>query len=235
VTGDTLHVTRHPSTPLRAGPSLDTRHMMRYVQARLLRGLPDDAEPTGSFRSNGAARWEHTRRVLATAQKIARTEGADYDVVTVAAIFHDVAKLDSEQDEHAVRGAEIARVYLTQAGFAADWIARVCQAIVNHPAALVFSADDRPLEDCVLRDADLLNETGALGILWTAMNAGRLGAASYAETRERIVRYDRQGAEQVAARMLTRAGREIEQQRLAFVDAFIAQMDEECGTDLEGS
>lgn len=33
---------------------------------------------------------------------------------------------------------------------------------------------------------------------------------------------------------LTRAGREIAQQRLAFVEAFIAQVDEECGLDLEG-
>lgn len=89
----------------------------------------------------------------------------------------------------------------------------MCQAIVNHAAALTFSDDHLPLEDRVLRDADLLDETGAMGIIWTAMNAGRLGVTSYAETRERIVEFDRQGAEKVVARMLTRAGREIAQQR----------------------
>jgi uncharacterized protein len=128
-----------------------------------------------------------------------------------------------------VRGAEIAREYLARAGFSGDWIARVCQVIVNHPAALTFPSDHLPMEDRVLRDADLLDEMGAIGIIWTAMNAGWLGATSYAETRERIVAHDRQGAEQVVARVLTRAGREIAEQRLAFINDFVAQLDDEFG------
>jgi len=114
--------------------AVDTDAMKAFVREYLTRNELETEGPN-AWRRNAAARWAHTLRVLATAQKIARAEGADYDVVTIAAISHDVAKLDSEQDEHAVRGAEIAREYLVRVGFSGDWIARVCQVIVNHPGA----------------------------------------------------------------------------------------------------
>ena len=206
----------------------DTDAMKAFVREYLARHEPRAANERNAWRQDGAARWAHTLRVLATAQKIGHAEGADYDVVTVAAIFHDVAKLDSEQDEHAVRGAEIARDYLTRAGFSADWIAGVCQTIVNHVAALEFGDNSLPLEDRVLRDADLLDEVGALGIVWTVMNAG-IEAPSYAEARVRIAKYDRATTERAVAKMMTRAGRAIVEQRLRFVNDFIAQLDEEFG------
>jgi uncharacterized protein len=199
--------------------------MMAFVRGYLTRSAPGDASGPSAWRRNGAARWAHTLRVLATAQKIARVENADSDIVTVAAIFHDVAKLNSEQEEHAERGAAIAQDYLTRAGFAADWIARVCRVIVNHPAALEFDAP-LPLEDRILRDADRLDEVGALGIVWTVMNVG-LEAPSYAEVRARIAKYDRKTAECVVAKMMTRTGREFAEQRLKFVNDFITQLDEE--------
>ncbi len=202
--------------------------MLAYVKAYMVQNEP--SAPTGldGWRRNSAARWEHTRRVLATAQKIARVEGANMDLVSVAAIFHDVAKLNSERDEHAARGAEIAAEYLQREEFPADWIARVDEVIRNHTS----SQADVPLEDCVLRDADLLDEVGALGIVWTAMNAG-IEAPAYAEARARIAKYDRRTAEKTVQVMSTRAGRALAEQRLAFVNAFIAQLEDECG-DLVG-
>ena len=208
--------------------AIDTDAMKAFAREYLARHEPHAANGRNAWRQNGAARWAHTLRVLATAQKIARAEGADYDVVTVAAIFHDVAKLDSEQDEHALRGAEIARDYLTRAGFSADWIARACQTIVNHPAALEFGDKSLPLEDRILRDADLLDEVGALEIVWTVMNAG-VEAPSYVEARTRIAEYDRKTAERTVAKMMTRAGRKLAEQRLKIVNDFIAQLDEEMG------
>jgi uncharacterized protein len=208
--------------------AIDTDAMKAFVREYLARHDLRAANEHNAWRQTGAARWAHTLRVLAAAQKIARAENADYDIVTVAAIFHDVAKLNSEQDEHALRGAAIAREYLTRAGFSADWIARVCQAIVNHVAALKFDDHSLPLEDRILRDADFLDEVGALGIVWTVMNMG-IEAPSYAEARTRIAKYDRQTAERAVAKMMTRTGREFAEQRLKIVNDFIAQLDEEVG------
>ncbi len=205
--------------------AIDTDAMKAFVREYLTRSEPNIAAGYSAWRRNGAARWAHTLRVLAAAQQIARAEGADYDVVIVATIFHDVAKLDIDQDEHAERGAAIARDYLTRAGFAAAWIARVCQTIVNHVVALK-PGDRLPLEDYILRDADRLDELGALGIVWTVMNTG-IEAPSYEEARARIAKYDRATAERAVARLITRTGRAIAEQRLKFIDAFIAQLDAE--------
>jgi uncharacterized protein len=72
--------------------AIDTDAMMAFVRAYLMRTEANAPEGRSAWRASGTARWEHTRRVLATAQEIARAEGADYDILTVAAIFHDVAK-----------------------------------------------------------------------------------------------------------------------------------------------
>jgi len=207
--------------------SLDVGAMRAFVREQLIRGAATFVQERSSWRASGEARWDHTRRVVKFAQEIARAEGADYGIVTVAGIFHDVAKLDSEQEAHAVRGAEIAREYLVREGFPADWIERVCQVIVHHPAKHVVPTEQMTLEVAVLRDADLLDETGALGILWTAMNAGGLNATSYADARKRIVKHDLDGCKRVIELMLTRTGRAIAEQRLAFVEAFIQQLDAE--------
>ena len=127
-----------------------------------------------------------------------------------------------------MRGAAIAHDYLTRAGFSVDWIARVCQTIVNHVAALEFRDNSLPLEDRILRDADFLDEVGTLGIVWTAMNAG-IEAPSYAEARARIAKYDRVTAECAVAKMMTRAGRGFAEQRRKIVNDFITQLDEEMG------
>lgn len=54
-------------------------------------------------------RFNHILNVVDLATDIAEAEGADVDVVRVAAVFHDVAKLEAEQDVHAEAGARVAR------------------------------------------------------------------------------------------------------------------------------
>ena len=73
-----------------------------------------------------------------------------------------------------------------------------------------------------------MDEVGAVGIVWTVMNTG-IEAPAYAEARARIAKYDRMTAERAVSKMMTRAGREIAEERLKFVDDFIAQLDDEFG------
>ena len=53
-------------------------------------------------------RFNHILNVADLATHIARKEGANVDVTRVAALFHDVAKLDADQDVHADAGATVA-------------------------------------------------------------------------------------------------------------------------------
>ncbi len=67
--------------------AIDTDAMKTFVREYLARHEPRAANRRNAWRQNAAARWAHTLRVLATAQKIARAEGADYDVVPLPRFF----------------------------------------------------------------------------------------------------------------------------------------------------
>jgi len=88
-------------------------------------------------------RFNHILNVVDLATDIAEAEGADVDVVRVAAVFHDVAKLEAEQDVHAERG--VAReadstprpARVSPANRSAElppesFIEEVCGAVVDH-------------------------------------------------------------------------------------------------------
>ena len=57
-------------------------------------------------------RYNHILNVTELAAEIADAEGANVDVTRVAALFHDIAKLEADQDVHAEAGARVAREYL---------------------------------------------------------------------------------------------------------------------------
>ncbi|WP_122090166.1 HD domain-containing protein [Halalkalicoccus subterraneus] len=116
-------------------------------------------------------RFNHTLNVLSLAEEIARKEGADVDVVRVAALFHDVAKLDADQEVHAEEGARVAREYLGSRGsFPTSFIDRVCRAIDAH----THSGDiaELSLEGRCLIEADLLDKVGANGTVLMLLRMG---------------------------------------------------------------
>ncbi|WP_336345095.1 HD domain-containing protein [Halalkalicoccus ordinarius] len=116
-------------------------------------------------------RFNHTLNVLSLATEIARKEGADVDVVRVATLFHDVAKLDADQDVHAEEGARVAREYLSsRTSVPGSFIDRVCNAIEAHSHQ--GELDAVSLEARCLIEADLLDKVGANG---TALMLLRMG------------------------------------------------------------
>jgi len=125
-------------------------------------------------------RFNHILNVVELSAEIAHEEGANADVTRVAALFHDVAKLEVDQDVHADAGADIAREYLTAHGDYPDsFVDQVCTAVRDHS----FQGDvtDLPMETQCLIEADILDKVGASG---TALMLLRMGyeARSYAWT-----------------------------------------------------
>ena len=75
-------------------------------------------------------RFNHILNVVDLAEQIAREEGANVDVTCVAALFHDIAKLEAEQDVHAEVGAQIAREYLLSHGdYPESFVEQACSAV----------------------------------------------------------------------------------------------------------
>ncbi|MFW5922637.1 MAG: HD domain-containing protein [Halodesulfurarchaeum sp.] len=116
-------------------------------------------------------RFNHIMNVVELATEIAEAEGANVDVVRVAALFHDIAKLEADQEVHAEEGARVAREYLESHGeVPQSFIDQVCRAIEGH--SHTGDLDDVALETQCLIEADLLDKIGANGITLMLLRMG---------------------------------------------------------------
>jgi len=116
-------------------------------------------------------RFNHILNVVELAAHIAEREGADVDVVRVAGLFHDVSKLEVDQDVHAEAGAHVAREYLESHGdFPASFVDQVCEVIEGH--SYQGAVTDLSLEAQSLIEADLLDKVGANGIALMLLRMG---------------------------------------------------------------
>jgi uncharacterized protein len=116
-------------------------------------------------------RYNHIMNVVELATEIAEAEGANEDVVRVAALFHDIAKLEADQDVHAEAGARVAREYLeTHEPVPQSFVDQVCRAIENH--SHTGDLEEVSLETQCLIEADLLDKVGANGVTLMLLRMG---------------------------------------------------------------
>ena len=116
-------------------------------------------------------RYNHIRNVVDLAEEIASEEGANVDVTRIAALFHDIAKLEVDQDVHAEEGARIAREYLeTQAEYPRSFVDQVCRSVQEH--SYQGDIEDLALETQCLIEADILDKVGANGAALMLLRMG---------------------------------------------------------------
>jgi len=116
-------------------------------------------------------RFNHIRNVVEIATHIAEAEGANVHVVRVATVFHDVSKLEAEQDRHAEAGANVAREYLQSRGeFPDSFIDEVCSVVADHSYQGPLS--DVSLETQCLIEGDVLDKVGANGTVLMLLRMG---------------------------------------------------------------
>lgn len=110
--------------------------------------------------------YDHILRVYRMAERLARTEGADLEIVCAAALLHDAEGplTGDSRIEHQLASAEFARQTLEAEGWSGDRIAEVQHCIRAHRFR-----DDREqpetIEAKVLFDADKLDAIGAIGAI----------------------------------------------------------------------
>ena len=156
-------------------------------------------------------RFAHIQNVVELSTKIAAAEGADIAVVHIAALFHDIAKLEVEQDRHAAAGARVARKFLeTRDGFDPGFIEAVAAMIERH-------SYEGPLEEVnpelrSLIEADILDKIGANG---TALMLLRIGyeARTHTEAAEMVDLVLERG-EQAAERVISPTAQELAADRV---------------------
>ena len=159
-------------------------------------------------------RFNHIRNVVEIAAEIARGEGANVDVTRVGAMFHDVAKLEVDQDRHAEAGARIAREYLeAHADYPQSFVDQVCRSVRDHS----YQGDltELPLETRCLIEADLLDKVGANGAVLLLLRMG-YESRTHMDAATMVDRVRKRGQE-VRERVHSRTANDIAHRRLTRV------------------
>ena len=186
--------------------------------------------------SDPAHDFDHVLRVTAMAERIARAEGADLEVVRAAALLHDLGRGGEAERDHAEIAAEQARRIL--GARAPDKAEAVAQAILQHR----FRSGPPPasLEARCLFDADKLDSIGAIGAARAFAYAGHVGQRLWAEVTPDYAERFAQGAtlpgehssnhefvvklSQLRDRMTTRTGRAIAEGRHSVMVSFYERL-----------
>lgn len=151
---------------------------LAYVKGYLVQnGGIVSQNPRHPFRS----RFQHTIRVLHWCSRLAEgLEGVDKEALYTAAIFHDIGYAGHDNGCHALRSGRAFHEYATASGMEEPFREKVERLIYAHSNKELMKKEGTSLELILLMEADLLDEEGAMGIVWDCMAMGNIHASSYA-------------------------------------------------------
>ncbi len=123
----------------------------------------------------------HTLRVLSNAENISKEEGGDLDVVTPAALFHDIVcyPKNSPKNRFSVKeSAEYAETILTKMPeYPQEKIKRVKSAILS--TSFTYGKETESIEDEIVQAADMLDAVGVISVMRTYGSSGVMKRAFY--------------------------------------------------------
>lgn len=122
------------------------KELRKYVDAKL-NEMPDTDKRTSAI--------VHLHGVSLAATMIAKKRSLDPELASMAAMLHDLHAYETgSYDDHAHKGADLARTILTELGLTSDEETDIiCSAIYHHDDKLVV---DSPMDEC-LKDADVIH------------------------------------------------------------------------------
>jgi len=185
--------------------------------------------------------FDHVQRVLALAERLARAEGADVEIVRAAALLHDITRAEEDArrgGDHAQTAAARAREILHARGVAPERADAVAHAIAAHR----FRGTTAPqtLEAKILFDADKLDSIGAIGVarayaisgvlnqrLWSAVAPDAVATREQHNSNHTAVAEFTVKLSKVRERIFTASARRIAEDRHAFMAEFFARLERE--------
>ena len=168
-------------------------------------------------------KFSHQPRLYCLAKRLAEGQPYDDDVLYAAAWLHDLGVFHGHRPEdpaalaawdHVAYAVKAVPALLREFGFPGEKIPAAIEAIRTH----LPSGQPTTFEGTLLRDADLLEQLGAIGILRTVSKVGR-------DTR--FVRLSdplgilRRNVEQVPAKLQLASARRLAQPRLETLRVFL--------------
>jgi uncharacterized protein len=163
--------------------------------------------------------FEHAQRVCSIAIRLAREEHADEDIVTAAALLHDVG-YSIDEKEHESKSIEVARSLLEMTDFPKGKRERVLECIRQHRFSKGQEA--MSLEAKILQDADRLDAIGAVGIarcfLWSGEHR-RVLKEAIQHFNEKLLK--------LKDTMNTEGGKKMAEERHSFMVEFLEELERE--------
>ena len=140
--------------------------------------------PLMAFRT----KYQHTLRVFGWAKRLAEgRKDVDIDVLYTAAIFHDIGYSSEGKESHAERGANAFYEYGIKTKMELPFIEKVKNLILLHSSKELLKEKDISIELTLLMEADMLDEEGALRMVWYTLDKGISGANTYEDVYKHIV------------------------------------------------
>jgi uncharacterized protein len=176
-------------------------------------------------------KFSHQPRLYALACRIGQGMAYDDDVVFAAAWMHDLGVFAGHRPanpdelarwDHVPYTIERSRQLLTDWGFPAEKIEPVAQAIATHRP----QDDPQSIEAILLRDADILEQLGAVGAVRALVKVGR---DTRYETAALVLLVLRNALETLPAKLRLPAAKNLAAPRVELLRTFIAALQEESG------
>lgn len=167
-------------------------------------------------------RFLHIKRVLGWVERLLPgVENINEEVVKIAAIFHDCG-YGLSKDEHAHYGAKIFKEYALLNNFDNDLIEKVYYLIDNHSHKKLLFDPNTSIEMIVLLEADLLDEEGALGVVFDLLAEGTKKPDSYYTVFNEIMSHSAHILEQDF--MVTKLAKKYWEEKKEFIRKFIEDL-----------
>jgi uncharacterized protein len=172
---------------------------------------------------NPPEKFSHQPRLYDLATQLAENQPFDDDVLYAAAWLHDLGVFFGHRPEdpaalaawdNVAYAAEQAPALLRQFGFPPQKIPAVVAAILTHQP----SGKPTSFEGVLLRDADILEQLGAMGILRTVCKIGRDTRFVRFTDALRLLQHN---ADQLPAQLQLPSARRLAESRLKTLQAFL--------------
>lgn len=203
--------------------------MLEFVKERL---SDANTEHIGSKVEISYSRYEHTERVLKWALRLYRECSdksiVDYDAVVTAVIFHDVGRHSGQKEKipHALLGVPITREYLLSHGYSEERAEYISGLVGAHSDTYKMTDPSIDRNLLMLMEADLLDDSGALGIVMDCMiTAIRNPKARFTDSLDHIYRYT--ARIQKKTKFVTPEATRIWDEKTRIVEEFAASLKED--------
>lgn len=169
--------------------------------------------------------WEHTKRVLNWASKIAETEyNVDMLILKASALLHDVA------DHKFIPKAQMRVKIISDMLFNVGVNDECAKIIIEVVESISYNNGDNPfksnrIESKIIQDADRLDSIGAIGIARTFAYGGANKRPIFISdvTQESSIKHFYEKLLLIGAKMNTQAGKNEALKRQRFLEAFLKE------------